>query len=195
MKKGLSFIKVIIVASLLIVAGTSCNKADTEIELSGDSVTATDSTEVGTSTEPTEVPTQATEIATKNSTEDDESAERQIVTDIYNDFWGRSEDERWDEPSTIDDVDKLSNRYLGAITSKADAEEKGEATLTELYGSNDNYYSYEGKFNEEYGVWVVKPNFPPARENPDGTMTATIGTRPIVVIRESDGKVLGTFSG
>lgn len=188
MKKRLNFI---IIASLLIVAGTSCNKADKEINLSSDSITATDSTEIITSTVATEPPT----LATENATEDDQGAEIEIVEDIYKQFWGHTDLSYSDSSYYMDRMDELSNKYLGTITSENDAIEKGKTAIFELYPSAENYYSYEAEFNDEHNVWVVKGAFPPAKENPDGTMTATIGTRPIVVIRKSDGKVLGAFSG
>ena len=133
MKKRLNFIKVFIVASLLIVAGTSCNKADKELDLSGDSTEVSTSTEAPTQT--TEVPTQATENATENATEDDESAEIEIVEDIHKQFWGHTDLSYSDSSYYMDMMDELSNKYLGTITSENDAIEKGKTVIFELYQS------------------------------------------------------------
>ena len=48
---------------------------------------------------------------------------------------------------------------------------------------------------DEYDVWVVKANFAPQRVDENGMCTATVGTVPYIVIRQLDGKALGTFVG
>lgn len=194
MKKRINFIKFFIIASIVTLVCTACVGLDKEIEAPYSSTNSTQSTEVGVSTQ---IATQSTEKATEAATEADESAEKQIVLDIHNKLWGFNEEDNYDlcDLSGSDDVDKLSNKYLGTITSEEDAVQKGQAALIELYGREDNYYEYKAEFKEEYGVWVVRPTFPPATVDENGKCTATLGTVMYIVIRQSDGKALGTFVG
>lgn len=194
MKKRKIFIKAIIVASIIALVCTACAESDKEIDVVNSSTNVTQSTEVNASTE---IATQATQKATEATTEANESAEKQIVLDIYNQVWGSSEGDEFysSDLDGQDDVDRLSDRYLGAITSEEDAVEKGQTALIELFGREDNYYEYKAEFKEEYGVWVVRPTFPPATVDENGKCTGTVGTVMYIVIRQSDGKALGTFVG
>lgn len=182
MKKRINFIKIFITVSALILASTACTKTDKEVETPTNSTNATQVTKINV---PTEVATQATENL--------EIEEVKIVEAIHDKIWDNSDIVTYD--SSSDKVDELANRYLGNITSNEDAIEKGKIALEELYQSAENYYSYEAEFYDEYDVWVVNATFPPSYTDADGKQHATLGTVPYIVIRQLDGKVLGTFTG
>lgn len=185
MKKRINFIKVFIMASIISLVCTACVGTDKEIEVPDNSISSTQASEVNISTKSTEIATQ--------STENPEIEEIKIVEAIHNQVWSHSDRVTYD--NSTDKVDELTNRYLGNITSEEDAIEKGKFALEEMgYGYDDNR-SYEAKFNDEYDVWVVKATLPPPYIDADGTHYATIGTVPYIVIRQSDGKALGTFVG
>lgn len=199
MKKN--FIKALVVASMLALMCTACANTGKETEKTGNSTNATQATEVNKPDQATEATIQPpTEEVTEPTTEADESEEeKKIVTALHNEVWGHSEDVDYElsdrDYDIMNDVDKLSDRYLGAITSEEDAVEKGQSALIELYGRTESDYEYVAEYKEEYGVWVVKSVFPPGRTDENGISYGYVGTKPYIVIRESDGKALGTFSG
>ncbi len=191
MKKKINFIKMFILVSALALVCTACADINKETEAPDNSANTTQATE--NATKATEIATQPTEEATQPATEDEESAELKIMEAIHDQFWGDSDIVTYDDNDNR--VGELTNRYLGAITSQEDAVEKGQTALIELFGREDNYYEYKAEFKEEYGVWLVGPTFPPATCDENGKCTATLGTVMYIVIRESDGKALGTFCG
>ncbi|MEE0264419.1 MAG: hypothetical protein UD936_02235 [Acutalibacteraceae bacterium] len=187
-----NFIKAFVIVSMLALLCTAC--ADSNKEAPDNSTNATQATQVSDFTESTEATTQPpTEEVTEATTEADESAELKIVEELYSHVWAHSGVAVYD--NSMNDVDKLSDKYLGAISSEEDAVEKGQAALIELYGRKESDYEYVAEYKEEYGVWVVKSVFPPGRTDENGVSYGYVGTKPYIVIRESDGKALGTFSG
>jgi hypothetical protein len=177
---------------MLALLSTAC--ADSNKDEATYTTNATQATQVSDSATATEATTQPpTEEVTEATTEEDESAELKIVEELYSHVWAHSGVAVYD--NSMNDVDKLSDKYLGAITSEEDAVEKGQAALIELYGRKESDYEYVAEYKEEYGVWVVKSVFPPPYVDEDGKNHGYVGTKPYIVIRESDGKALGTFSG
>lgn len=151
-------------------------------------------------------------ISNIQTTELSEMNERQLLIEIYcNELHGSSED-----TNTIDYMisraDKLSERVLGEITSEEDAVEKAktvfielglsdwieraESEFVEIDGEKIKYQRrnkpYSVKFYDEYDACWVMPN-PPAGVTEDGKEIDTPAMPPYVIIRKSDGKILGAF--
>lgn len=154
------------------------------------------------------IETTAIEIHT---TESDESAERQLLRDIcFNELHDSFEDT---VDYMISKAEMLSDRVLGKITSEEDAIEKARAVLIELgmsdwiertesefveIGGEKVKYQRRGKpysveFYDEYDVYYVVPN-PPSGITEDGRGVDTPAMPPYVIMRKSDGKVLGVFA-
>lgn len=204
--------KFILLSLVFFIIGTSCAEtSESEISFSQTEEIVTTETSISTSTSGIQT-TESIETSTTciPSAESDESAERQLLRDIeFNELHGSFED-------TIDimisKAEMLSERVLGEITSEEDAIEKARAVLIEL-GVSDWIERTESEFveidgekvkyqrtNEPYSVafydkydacWVM-PN-PPSGITEDGRGVDTPAMPPYVIMRVSDGKVLGAF--
>lgn len=190
---------------------TGCAETS-ESEVSVSQTEKTVTTEILTST--SSIKTTETAVASTTciqSTESDESADEiQLLRDIYfNELNGSFEDT---VDIMISKAEMLSERVLGEITSEEDAVEKARAVLTELglsdviertesefveidgekvrYQRNNEPYSVE--FFDEYDAYWVKPNSPSGITE-DGRKIASPSMMPYVIMRKSDGKVLGAF--
>ncbi len=179
--------------------GTSCAETS-ESEISFSQTEEIVITETSISTSTTCIP----------SAESDESAERQLLRDIeFNELHSSFED-------TIDimisKAEMLSERVLGEITSEEDAIEKARAVLIELGVSDwierteSEFVEIDGEkvkyqrtgepysvaFFDKYDACWVMPN-PPSGITEDGRGVDTPAMSPYVIMRVSDGKVLGAF--
>lgn len=199
--------KFILLSLIFFLMGTGCSEtSESEISVSQAEEIVTTETSVSTSN------IQTTEITATSTTcvVSDELAEKQLLRDIYfNKLNGSFED-------TIDymisKAEMLSERVLGEITSEEDAIEKARAVLIELgasdwiertesefveidgekvrYQRRNKQYSVE--FYDEYDACWVMPN-PPSGITEDGRGVDTPAMPPYVIMRKSDGKVLGIF--
>lgn len=209
--------KIILLSLVFFIMGTSCAEtSESEISFSQTEEVITTSTSILTSTSSirtTEsIKTTTIEIQT---TESAELIERQIVEDVCNAIYGN-----YYEKSVIDDTimhltdsaEKLSERVMGEITSEEDAIEKARAVLIELGVSDwierteSEFIEIDGEkvkyqrsnepysvaFYDEYDACRVVPN-PPAGITEDGRGIDTPALPPYVIMRISDGKVLGVF--
>ncbi len=205
----------IILLSLAMLMMTGCAEtSESEISVSQAEETVTTETSMSTSS------IKATEQATTSttciqSTESDESAERKIVEDVekamYGGYYEQSVVDNTVEYMT-DRAEELSERVLGEIISEEDAIEKARSVLIELgnsdwlertesefveidgekvkYQRRNKPYSVE--FFDEYNACRVMPN-PPSGITEDGRGVDTPAMPPYVIMRKSDGKVLGVF--
>ncbi len=144
-----------------------------------------------------------------------EYTEKQIVDAVcidingyVPDFDGNSDESEY----MISKAEELSERVLGEIVSEKDAEQKARAVLidigmrdlieriesdfVEVNGEKMKYQRdkppYSVTFYEDYDAWLVMPNLLSGIRE-DGVSFATPGMPPYVIIRGSDGKVLGLF--
>lgn len=156
-----------------------------------------------------------TETTAELTQENYEHNQRQILEAICIDMYGTvppfSEDD--------DHVDYLMNtaKYiseepLGSIADNEDAIEKARAVWIEYLGSDyiENIESdyievngepmhyerenppYKVNYYDEYDVWFVKPIYPSGIRE-DGVCFVSPGTDPYLIIRGSDGKILGAL--
>ncbi|MDE6787923.1 MAG: hypothetical protein K2J47_01200 [Ruminococcus sp.] len=191
--------KIILLSLVFFIMGTSCAETS-ESEISFSQTEEIVITETSISTSTTCIP----------SAESDESAERQLLRDIeFNELHSSFED-------TIDimisKAEMLSERVLGEITSEEDAIEKARAVLIELGVSDwierteSEFVEIDGEkvkyqrtgepysvaFFDKYDACWVMPN-PPSGITEDGRGVDTPAMSPYVIMRVSDGKVLGAF--
>lgn len=195
--------------------GTSCAETS-ESEISFGQTEEIVTTETSTSTSGIQT-TESSETTTIEiqTTESAELIERQIVEDVCNTIY-----DNYYEKSVIDDTimhltdsaEKLSERVMGEITSEEDAIEKARAVLIELGVSGwierteSEFIEIDGEkvkyqrtsepysvtFYDEYNACWVMPN-PPCGITEDGRGIDTPALPPYVIMRISDGKVLGVF--
>ena len=112
----------------------------------------------------------------------------------------------------IDSTDLLSEKVLGKITSEEDALKKGKDVLIEIKGQEyideheSDYFLQNGenvkfirdnppfiaKYYDEYDIWQVIAVLRTGKTE-DGNTVVTTGTSPYVLIRGSDGKVVGIY--
>lgn len=205
----------IVLLSLMLLMLTGCAE-NSQSEISVSQVEETVTTETSTSASSI----QTTETATTSttciqSTESDKLAERKIVEDVEKAMYGG-----YYEQSLVDDTveymtdraEELSERVLGEIISEEDAVEKARSVLIEMgesdliertesefveidgqkvkYQRSNKPYSVE--FFDEYDACWVKPNSP-SGVTEDGKGIDSPSMMPYVIMRKSDGKVLGIF--
>ena len=112
----------------------------------------------------------------------------------------------------IDSTDLLAEKLLGIITSEEDALKKGKDVLIEIKGQEyideheSDYFLHNGKnvkfirdnppfiakYYDEYDIWQVIAVLRTGKTE-DGNTVVTTGTSPYVLIRGSDGKVVGIY--
>lgn len=184
MKRWIYFLKIITLVLIIIIGGTACMSNPKELESSHSPTSNVQPSEANS-------PTQATEPAAYS--------DKQIVEAIFADYYKYSKaDEIADTAATaMNCAEKLSDRYLGSITSEEDAKEKAEAVWTEIDSGILEYTKeiferlnqpyIEAVFYEKYDVWVARTCTSGITE--DGKSFALTGLFEIV-IRNSDGKVL-----
>ncbi|MGN0620990.1 MAG: hypothetical protein ACI4I9_03900 [Porcipelethomonas sp.] len=146
-----------------------------------------------------------------------EHREKQIVDAVCTDIYGYVP--VFDEKNNMDHSDYLINtaesipeRVLGNIDSEEDAIEKARDVWTERLGTDfiekieSDYVESDGgrvkyqrdhppynvTFYEEYDVWLINPNYPSGITE-DGRQFSTPGMTPYLIIRGSDGKILGAL--
>lgn len=206
----------IILLSLALLMMTGCAE-NSQSEISTSQAEETVTTEISTSA----ISIQTTETATTSttciqSTESDKLAERKIVEDVEKAMYGGYYEQFLVDNTVeymMDMAEKLSERVLGEITSEEDAIEKAKAVLIELGmsdwiertesefveidGEKVKYQrrnkSYSVEFFDEYDACQVVPN-PPSGITEDGRDIDTPAMPPYVIMRKSDGKVLGVFA-
>ncbi|MCM1229520.1 MAG: hypothetical protein NC489_05270 [Ruminococcus flavefaciens] len=198
-----------ILLSLALIMLTGCaENPQSEIPVSPAEKITTAETSTSTGTHTT-----APATASTTSVPSPEMVERQILEDVEKALHGGSQ-------SLIDNtveymtgrVEELSERVLGEITSEEDAVEKARAVLieigdsavieraeadfVEIDGEKVKYQRrnkpYSVQFFDEYDACWVMPN-PPAGITEDGRGVDTPAMPPYVIMRRSDGKVLGIF--
>ena len=204
--------KIILLSLVFFIMGTSCTEKS-ESEISFSQTEEIVKTEASISTSESDI--QTTELIEASTTsipsvEPDELAERQLLRDIeFNELHGSFED-------TIDimisKAEMLSERVLGEITSEEDAIEKArevlielgaldwieraESEFVEIDGEEVKYQRanepYSVAFYDKYDACRVMPN-PPLGITEDGRGVDTPAMPPYVIMRVSDGKVLGAF--
>lgn len=209
--------KKILLISMIFVAMVSCGKTPENASSEKDNFTAVEELTETTLTETTVVATQTTsDNNIQNLTETTsvaEVTEQQIVKEICIDTYGFDEEtaESFSE-MMIENVKKISDNSLGNIASEDEAKEKGRNVIAEIAGQdfierieseyvelNGEKVKYEREkpaysisYDEEFDVWIVIPTLPVGNTE-DGRSVFTPGTVPYVIIRGSDGKVLGIF--
>ncbi len=190
---------------------TGCAE-NSQSEISVSQAEEVTTTEISTSTG---IQTTAPATTSTTSVPSPEQAERQLVADVCNAIYGG-----YYEQSVVDNTveyitdmaEELSERVLGEITSEEDAIEKARAVLIELGmsdwieraesefveidGEKVKYQRrnkpYSVRFFDEYDACWVMPN-PPSGITEDGRGVDTPAMPPYVIMRKSDGKVLGIF--
>ncbi|EWM52589.1 hypothetical protein [Ruminococcus flavefaciens] len=209
--------KKILLISIIFAAMVSCGKAHENTSYEKiDSSAVEESTETPL-TETTVVATKTTsDNNIQNSTETtsvSEFTEQQIVKEICINTYGFDDEtaESFSE-MMIENVKKISDDVLGAIASEDEAKEKGRSVIAEIAG-NDFIESIESEYVElngekvkyqrekpayiityydEFDIWKIAPTLPVGTTE-DGRSVFTPGTVPYVLLRGSDGKVVGIF--
>jgi len=113
-------------------------------------------------------------------------SDRQIVEAILIDMgWNEIDINILDLDIVIGSAEKLTDRYLGRVTSEEDAREKAEVAW--LYTDESkgimHYKPFYVEFYDKYGVWFVEERLPPN----------VPGEAAWIMIRGSNGKVLAVF--
>lgn len=143
--------------------------------------------------------------------------DRKIVEDYYKRSMGDYDESS--EPYIQEDIDHLvystdllSEKVLGIITSEEDALKKGKDVLIEIKGQEyideheSDYFLHNGKnvkfirdnppfiakYYDEHDIWQVIAVLRTGKTE-DGNTVVTTGTSPYVLIRGSDGKVVGIY--
>lgn len=140
-----------------------------------------------------------------------ENAERQIIEAVCIDMYGYVP-ESYEYENHADYLMKtaetFSERFLGNITSEEDAIEKTKAVCLErgLNNIDSEYIDVDGvkmkyerdnppfnvKYYEEYDTWFISPN-PPSGIREDGVKFSVPAMPMYLIIRGSDGKILGAL--
>lgn len=204
-----SFINIIISALVFSFIVTSCEKSDKK-EVPIDSADKSIISELDEIQEIT-----MSEIVVTKSPETNEYTEKQIVDAVCTDIYGYVPDFKDNIDHSeylISNAEELSKRILGKIVSEKDAKQKARAVLidigrenfieriesdfVEVNGEKMKYQRdkppYSVTFYEDYDAWLVIPHLPSGIRE-DGISFGTPGMPPYVIMRGSDGKVLGIF--
>ena len=186
MKKGINIINIIILVFMIAIGGTACMKSPEETESSSIPTSSVQSSEASS-------PTEGTEFTV--------TSDKQIVEAFLAEYF---EYRRKDSAKYADEVmsqaEKLTDRYLGSVTSEEDAKEKAEAVwmeinkgffedIKETFKSGKQPY-IEATFYEKYDFWYL--NTPISGITEDGVSFGITGGCQII-IRKSDGKVLAVW--
>lgn len=181
MKRGIRFLRAVILVLVVLIGGTACMANPEEPSLSS------------ASGEQSQV------SSPMKSTESAIYTDKQIVEAVFADYYKYSKtDEIGDSAAgAMGRAEELSNRYLGGITSEEDAKKKAEAVWTEIDSEILEYTKeiferlnqpyIETVFYEKYDVWVARTCTSGITK--DGESLALTGLLEIVM-RKSDGKIL-----
>ncbi|MDE6775211.1 MAG: hypothetical protein K2J37_02760 [Ruminococcus sp.] len=201
--------KIILLLFVFLITGTSCAEMTGSEISSGQTIVKTE-TSAGTV-----MTTESIKTTAIKTTESAELTERQIVEKVCNAIYGDYCDKSLIDDTIkhlTDNVERLSEKVSGEITSGEDAIEKARAVLIELGLSdwiertesefvtiNGEKVKYQRKnepysvnFYDEYDACYIVPN-PPSGVTDNGRNIASPAMPPYVILRKSDGKVLGVF--
>ncbi len=206
----------IVLLSLAMLMTTGCAETS-ESEISVSHTEKNITTETSTSASSIQTPETATTSTTViKPTETDIQAERKIVEDVEKAIYGGHYEQSLVDNTVdymTDRAEKLSERVLGEIISEEDAVEKASSVLiklglsdwiertesefVEIDGEKVRYQRrnepYSVTFYDEYDACRVVPNAP-SEITEDGRGVDTPAMPPYVIMRKSDGKVLGVFA-
>lgn len=189
--------------------------ADNSIISESDEIQEITMSEIVVKESPETTVTSVNETTTMKSSETNEYTEKQIVDAVCTDMYGCVPDFNDNSDHSeylIGKAEELSKRILGEIVSEKDAEQKARAVLidigrenfieriesdfVEVNGEKIKYQRdqppYSVTFYEDYDAWLVIPHLPSGIRE-DGISFGTPGMPPYVIMRGSDGKVLGLF--
>lgn len=140
-----------------------------------------------------------------------EITEKQIIEAVCIDMYGyvpESYEYENHADYLIKTAETFSERFLGNITSEEDAIEKAKAVCLEkgLNNIDSEYIDVDGvkmkyerdnppfnvKYYEEYDTWFISPN-PPSGIREDGVKFSVPAMPMYLIIRGSDGKILGAL--
>ncbi len=183
----------------------------------GNPSTSSLSSQIETSTTPEVKTTQTTtaETTVTLTLEKPDYNQRQILEAICIDMYGTvppfSEDDDHVD-YLMNTAEYVSKEPFGSIADNEDAIEKARVVWIEYLGSDyiekiesdfvdvngePMHYErdnppYEVNYYDEYDVWLVNPIYPSGIRE-DGVKFASPGTETYLIIRGSDGKILGAF--
>lgn len=212
---------IIILPLLLCLFAVSCGKSTktNPASISGDmdKINVTTVDEMSTTTESTMITTTFSETSNIITTISGKADERKLVENYYKSKLGDYDESyepyiQEDIDHLIDSTDLLSEKVLGKITSEEDALKKGKDVLIEIKGQEyideheSDYFLQNGenvkfirdnppfiaKYYDEYDIWQVIAVLRTGKTE-DGNTVVTTGTSPYVLIRGSDGKVVGIY--
>ncbi len=186
-----------------------------EITMSEIVVTESPETTVTSVNETTTMKSSETAVSDNSISETNEYTEKQIVDAVCTDIYGYVPDFKENSDHSeylISKAEELSERILGEIVSEKDAEQKArtvlidigrenfieriESDFVEVNGEKIKYQRdkppYSVTFYEDYDAWLVITHLPSGIRE-DGISFGTPGMPPYVIMRGSDGKVLGIF--
>jgi len=185
MKKGLHYLKIILLASILMIGGTACMEHPIE--------------------HPTELPVSSSHPSGGSSpTATAAKSEERIVAAILFDI-GMITSPDGSVAVCTEEAEKLSGKLFGRITSVEDAKEKATAALIELLwceqGEPDEMEEslwrnrpINTRLYEEHDAWLVWGTHP-VQTLPDGREVPVPSTVPYLVMRQSNGEVLAVWPG
>lgn len=212
---------IIILPLLLCLFAVSCGKSTktnpASISDDMDKINVTTVDEMSTTTESTMITTTFSETSNIITTISGKADERKLVENYYKSKLGDYDESyepyiQEDIDHLIDSTDLLSEKVLGKITSEEDALKKGKDVLIEIKGQEyideheSDYFLQNGenvkfirdnlpfiaKYYDEYDIWQVIAVLRTGKTE-DGNTVVTTGTSPYVLIRGSDGKVVGIY--